>query len=125
MAQDEYKRRHGNVARKAHWDLSKRNGLEQTKKWFEHVPEGAVENEEVNVLREISAQCDNVIEAIRPDIIVINKKELKGIIIKTAVPADVRVREKEKEKVKKYKDLKIEIVEPQNGRSRACSDRNP
>ena len=35
LAQEEYKRRHGNVARKPHWDLSKRNGLEQTKKWFD------------------------------------------------------------------------------------------
>ena len=54
-------------------------------------------------------QCDNVIEARRPDIIVINKKERKGIIIDIAVPADARVGEKEREKVEKYQDLKREI----------------
>ena len=40
---------------------------------------------------DINVQCDNVIEARRPDIIVIDKKERKGIIIDIAVPADVRV----------------------------------
>ena len=52
--------------------------------------------------------CDNLIEARRPDLIVIDKKEQKGII-DIAVPADVRVNEKEKEKVEKYQDLKREI----------------
>ena len=52
----------------------------------------------------INNQCDNVIEARRPDIILIDKKERKRIIIDTAVPANVRVEEKEKEKVEKYQD---------------------
>ena len=59
-----------------------------------------VENEEVKVLWDINVQCDNVIEARRPDIIVIDKKERKGIIIDIAVPADVRVGKK---KGKKWK----------------------
>ena len=50
-----------------------------------------------------------MIEARRPDIIVIDKKERKGIIIDIAVPADVLVREKEREKVGKSQDLKREI----------------
>ena len=50
-----------------------------------------------------------MIEARRPDIIVIDKKERKGLIIDIAVPADVRVEEKEREKVEKYQDLKREI----------------
>ena len=58
---------------------------------------------------DINVQCDNVIEARRPDIILIDKKERKGIIIDIAVPADVRVGEKEREKVEKYQELQIEI----------------
>ena len=50
LAQKEYKRRHDNVAKKVHWDFCKKNGLEHTEKWYEHVPEGVVENEEVKVL---------------------------------------------------------------------------
>ena len=74
--------------------ICKKNGLEHTEKWCEHVPEGAVENEEVKMLWDINIQCDNVIEARRPDIILIDKKERKGIIIDIAVPADVRVEKK-------------------------------
>ena len=47
-----------------------------------------------------------MIEVRRPDIIVIDKKEQKGIIVNTAVPADIRVGEKEKENVEKYQYLK-------------------
>ena len=69
----------------------------------EHAPEGAVE---IKVLQDKNIQCDNLIEARRPDLIVIDKREQKGIIIDIAVPADVRVQEKEKEKVENYQDLK-------------------
>ena len=99
LAQKEYKRRHDTVAKKVHWYFCKKNGLEHTEKWYEHVPEGVLENEEVKVLWDINFQCDNVIEARRPEIIVIDKKERKGIIIDIAVPADVRVGEKESGKV--------------------------
>ena len=99
LAEKEYKRQHDNVAKKVHWDFCKKNELEHTERWYEHAPEGVVENEEVKVLWDINVQCDNVIEASRPDIIVIDKKEREGIIIDIAVQADVRVGEKEKEKV--------------------------
>ena len=68
LAKKECKKRQDNVAKKVHWDLCKKNGLEHTKNWYEHVPEGAVENQEVKVLWDITVQCDNVIEARRPDI---------------------------------------------------------
>ena len=67
LAQKEYKRRHDNVAKKVCWDLCKKNGLRQKKKWYEYVPEGAVENEKVKVLWDINIQCGNVIEARRQD----------------------------------------------------------
>ena len=73
LAQRKYTRRHSNVAKKVYWDFCKKNGLEHTKKWYEHIPEGAVENEKVKVLWDINVQCDNVIEARRPDIILIDK----------------------------------------------------
>ena len=109
LAQKEYKRRHGNVAKKVHWDICKKNGLEHSEKSYEHAPEGAVENEGIKVLWDINIQCDNLIDARQPDLIVIDKKEQKGIIIDIALPADVRVEEKEKEKVEKSQDLKKEI----------------
>ena len=51
------------------------NGLEHTENWYEHISEGAVEHEKVKVLSDINVQNDNVIEARRPDISLIVKKE--------------------------------------------------
>ena len=55
----------------------KKNGLEHAEKWYEHISEEAVENEEVKVLWDINVQCDNVMEVRRPDIILIDKNERK------------------------------------------------
>ena len=63
FAQKEYKRQHDNVAKKVHWKICKKNGLGHSEKWYEHAPEGAVENEEIKVLWDINIQCDNMIEA--------------------------------------------------------------
>ena len=63
----------------------------------------------MEVLWDINGQCDNVIAARRPDIIVTYNKERKGIIINVTVPADERVGEKEMGKVENYQDLKREI----------------
>ena len=73
LTQKEYKRRHGNVVKKVHWDIYKKNRLEHSEKWYEYAPEGAVENEEIKALRDINIQCDNLIEARRPGLIVIDK----------------------------------------------------
>ena len=56
LAQREYKRWYDNVARKVHWDLCKKNGLEHTEKWYENIPEGAVENKEVKIFCDINIQ---------------------------------------------------------------------
>ena len=58
-----------------HWGFCKKNGLEHTKKGYEHIPEEAVENKEVKVLWDINVQCDNGIESRRPDIILIDRKK--------------------------------------------------
>ena len=100
LAQKEYKRRDDNVTKKVHWDFCKKNGLEHTEKWYEYVPEGIVQNEEVKFWWDINVQCDNVIEARRPDVTLIDKKKRKQIIIDISVPADGRVGEKEREKWK-------------------------
>ena len=101
LAQKELKRRHDNVAKKVHWDICKKNRLEHTEKWHEHAQEEAVENEEIKVLWDINIQCDNLIDARRPDLIVIDKKEQKGIIIDIAVPDD------RKKKKKRWKSFRI------------------
>ena len=65
----------------------------------------------------MNIQCDHVIEARRPDIVVVNKEERKCTIIDNAVPADKRISEKENEKVEKCQDLKREITRMWNMRT--------
>ena len=54
-------------------------------------------------------QCDHVIEARRPDIVVVKKVNNKAIIVDLASPWDHRVYEKEGEKIQKYQELTREI----------------
>ena len=61
------------------------------------------------LLWDMNIQCDNVIEARRPDILLIDTKERRCIIISIAVPTDGRAHEKEREKVEKYEDLRRKI----------------
>ena len=107
LSQRKYKQRHDNVAKVFHWKLCEKYHLEKKDKWYKHVPDSVSENDEVNLLWDVNIQCDHVIEARRPDIVVVNKQERKCTIIDIALPADKRIGEKENEKVEKYQDLKI------------------
>ena len=54
---------------------------------------------------DFSIQTDHVIEARRPDLVLVDKKEIICKIIDFAVPGDSRIEEKEKDKTEKYQDL--------------------
>ena len=58
---------------------------------------------------DFSIQTDHVIEAQRPDLVVVDKKRRTCKIIDFAVRGDSRIEEKEKEKIKKYQDLRREL----------------
>ena len=58
---------------------------------------------------DFSIQIDHVIEARRPDLVVVDKKRRTCKIIDFAVPGDSRIEEKEKEKIEKYQDLRREL----------------
>ena len=109
MAQTEYKKRHDKVAQLVHWNLCKKYGLDHAKNWYAHTAEKVTENEKVKVLWDFAIQTDHVIQARRPDIIVMDKEMDHTWIIDIAVPGDSRIEEKEREKVEKYQDLAREI----------------
>ena len=110
LVQKEYKGRHDNVARYIHWQLCGKRGLERASSWYEQKPEEVVESENVKILWDFTVQCDREIEARRPDIVFIDKKEREVVIIDVAIPGDDRVKDKELEKVEKYQLLKDEIA---------------
>ena len=87
---------------------------ERSEKWYEHAPEGAVENKEVKILWDVKIQCDTEIKTRKLDIVVVNKNERSCAIIGIAIPGDIRVNEKEKEKIERYHQLKREIKRMQN-----------
>ena len=109
LAQKEYKNRHDQVGRAVHWELCKQLHLEHTDKWYKHKPATVLENENHKILWDMDIQTDKPIQARRPDVIIINKKEKFCQIVDFAVPADHRINIKEKEKRSKYTELAREL----------------
>ena len=71
LARKEYKsRRHDNIARLANWKLCCEYGLNRNEKWCEHQPDEVEDNERCKILWDMTIQCDHIIEARRPDIVV-------------------------------------------------------
>ena len=58
----------------------------------------------------MTTHCDHIIDAGRPDIVVVEKYGSKAIIVDIASPWDHRVYEKESEKVEKCQELCVEDV---------------
>ena len=58
---------------------------------------------------DFSIQTDHLIEARRPDLFVVDKKERSCKVIDFAVPGDSRIEEKKKDKIEKYQDLGKEL----------------
>ena len=109
LAQREYEGRHNNVGRKVHWELRRKYNLEHANKWYEHQPQGVLENSHHKLLWDFNIQCDHEIEHRRPDLIIVDKEKKTACIIDIAVPGDNWVGTKELEKIFKYQDLKMEI----------------
>ena len=109
LAQREYKRRHDTVAKLVNAKMCEEHNLERKKKWYEHCTEGAVEDDDVELIWDINIQCNNDIEARRPDLILVDKKVKSCVIINVATPGDCRIREKEIKKIENYQNLKGEL----------------
>ena len=71
LAQKQYKRRNDNVARRVHWELCKKNGLESSDRWYENTPADVVENDEVELHWDLHIQTDMTMTHNRPDIILV------------------------------------------------------
>ena len=88
--------------------------LKKKDKWYEHAPNSVSENDEVKLLWDVNIHCDYVLEARRPDIVVVNNQERRRTIIAIAVPGDKRIGEKENEKVEKYQDQDCKNIKQDN-----------
>ena len=102
LAQKDYKRRHDNLRKIVHWKPTRKLNFEVGDKWYEREAESVLQNEDYKFLWHFIIQTDHVIEARRPDLVVVDKKERSCKIIDFAVPGDSRLEEKEKDKIEKY-----------------------
>ena len=115
VAQREYKRRHDCVGRKI---LCRKYGLAASERWYEHQPETVTDNDSCKLLWDFSIQTDYVIQARRPDVILIDKEKKECKIIDFAIPYDSRVNAKEMEKIEKYQVLTREVQKLWNMRTK-------
>ena len=60
-----------------------------------------MESEDVKLLWDVNIQCDNVIEARRADLVLVEKEEQTAIIVDISVPVDANLADKDKGKVQK------------------------
>ena len=73
LAQKDYKKRNDKLGLHIHWLLCCKYDIECSKNWYEHKANSIAENEKTKILWDVTIQTDRVIEARRPDIVVIDK----------------------------------------------------
>ena len=66
---------------------------------YEHESESVLQNKDYKILWDFSIQTDHVIEARRPDLVVVDKKETSLKITDFAIPGESRIEDKEKDKI--------------------------
>lgn len=110
LAKKEYLDRHNKLASYIHWNICKKRDFNVAAKWYEHVPQQVMDNDNVTILWDMPIHTDREIAANRPDIIIKDKDERVCFLIDVAVPNDNNAGIKELEKRSKYKDLEIEIA---------------
>ena len=110
LAQKDYKKRHDNVCKYIHWKLCEKHDFQRVQQWYEHEPDGVIENKRYKILWGFTSQCDIKIEARRPNIVFIDKTVKKVKNVDVTIPGDERVNEREVGNIEKYKVVKDEIA---------------
>uniref|UniRef100_H3APX3 Reverse transcriptase domain-containing protein n=1 Tax=Latimeria chalumnae TaxID=7897 RepID=H3APX3_LATCH len=116
LAQGVYHERHTQVASALHWDFCGQYQLPRGQHWWEHKPEPVTKN----VLWDFTMRLDRLVEARKPDILLIQKvsgsNPQKITIIDIACPWDETLAEKEEEKISKYQPLRMELERAWGGK---------
>ena len=115
MADGHYTKRHNKVCKYLHWTILNDNSIPTKEVWL-HEPEPVTANEDVTIYYDKIIPTGRFIEsgAVKPDIVVWNKKEKSALIIDVSVPNDFGINRAEREKVTKYQDLKNALRESWN-----------
>ena len=108
LADGYYTARHNKICRYLHWKICKEMNIEVKDNIWEHEPEPIVANQHVTIFYDKPIPVGRYIEgrAIKPDIVIWNKREKTANIIDVTVPNDYGLNRGEREKREKYEDLK-------------------
>ena len=111
LADGHYTARHNKVCRYLHWKICGEMQLDRSQHIWEHEPPPVTSNGKVTVFYDKDIQAGRYIKdkAIKPDIVIWNKKEKTALIIDVAVPNDYGLNRAEREKITKYQDLKNDL----------------
>ena len=90
--------------------IAKQYGLDVAEKWYEHKPESVIETATIKLLWDFTIQTHREIQARRPDIVLVNRKENDCIVIDIGVPEDASIADKEKGKIQRYQDIRRDIT---------------
>ena len=73
----------------------KKHEFQRAQHWYEHEPDGGIENKGHKILWDFTIQCDTKIEARQPDIVLIDKTKKEGKVVDVTIPGDELVNERE------------------------------
>ena len=80
LAQKEYKTRNNWVGKVIHWEMCKKFKFDHMNKWDMHNPAPVLENNPHKLLWDFDIHTDHLISARRPDLIIINNRELAKLL---------------------------------------------
>ena len=111
LGEGRYTVRHNHVCRIIHWRMCQRYGVPVCDSSWKHEPPPITENDRVKITYDLPIPVSRHIRngALRPDIVLFDKRLNKAFIVDVCVPNDFGIGRQEREKVVKYQDLKNDI----------------
>ena len=108
MADGHYTARHNKICKYLHWKICKEMKVEVKDNIWEHEPVPFIGNRDVAIYYDKIIEAGRYIEgsAIKPDIVIWNKREKTAKIVEVTVPNDFGLNRAERVKITKYQDLK-------------------
>ena len=108
LAGMKYTERHNKICQYLHWCILQDFHIPVNTDWWKHKPKPAVLiSNKVSVTYDLKQEVDIAVEANRPDIVVLDEKEGRALIIDVTIPMDINMVKAAAGKYKKYRDLEI------------------
>ena len=113
LSQGEYSRRHDKVGLRIYWELLGKYGLKRKVKWYEeNVVSGEVRKSDdgkIEIWWDKWVTVTKELEHYKPDVVVFDYRERKGLVVEFSVPYDGNVHQRVRHKRGRYIPLSDEI----------------